>query len=292
MSPVKEPNYFAPDLADPRDNMLRHGTDESLYLDLFAGAGSALRIGEGSVRYLYSRVAPALIRAAQPDPRILVILRNPVDMAYSLYNHMVASGVETAPAFGQALDAEEDRRQGRAVPSRMNPLLSTYTDRARYGEQLPRWLDTFGTDRVLVIIFEEFVARPASAFRGVLDFIGVDPGYQPPEFASHNAAHAVSNSTLRKVLNTAPAQWLVWRAAPRVFGDARTRSLVQRFRHSRLHRRPLVPDAIPAELRARLVESFRPDVTALSALLGRDLASFWFDRRAAAAPLVEVGGAS
>src|SRR5687767_12353755 len=133
MSQVKEPNYFAPDLADEGDNMLRHPVDEARYLDLFAGAGAALRRGEGSVRYIYSRAAPQLIHAVAPDPRIVVMLRNPVDMAHSLYRHMVAAGVEDLPTFEQALDAEDDRHQGRRVPARMNPRLSTYRDRARYG---------------------------------------------------------------------------------------------------------------------------------------------------------------
>jgi hypothetical protein len=290
MSPVKEPNYFAPDLADPRDNMLRHGQDEQRYLDLFADVRDELYAGEGSVRYLYSRAAPALIRSVQAEPRIVVMLRDPVEMAYSLYRHMTASGHEDAPTFESALTAEAGRRDGRGIPPGMNPHLATYRDRARYGEQLPRWFETFGRELIHVIIFEEFAARPDLEFSRLLDFLGIDASYQPAEFRAYNAAHAARNLSMRRLLNTSPAQWLVWKAAPRLIGDTRTRRLVQTFRRSRLHRSPATQSKVAPDLRAQLEVEFAPDVASLSALLGRDLSSVWFGRAAGAPlPAMSVG---
>jgi hypothetical protein len=162
----------------------------------------------------------------------------------------------------------------------MNPRLSTYRDRARYGEQLPRWFETFSGQRIHVLIFEDFVARPQATFRALLEFLGVDPDYAPAEFQAYNAAHGQRSRTLRRVLNSAPAQWLVWKAAPRVVGDRRTRQMVQRFRNSRLHRRPAERAPIAGELRSRLEKEFEPDVAALGKLLGRDLVERWFGRPA------------
>lgn len=83
MSPDKEPDYFAPDLmASTVGEALRYGKDLARYLSLFAEAGDAKRAGEASVRYIFSREAPALFRDFQPDARIVAMLRNPVHMIY------------------------------------------------------------------------------------------------------------------------------------------------------------------------------------------------------------------
>ena len=292
MSVVKEPNYFAPDLADPRDRMLHYPRDEKAYLSLFADAGGALRSGEASVRYLYSTVAPGLIRAASPDALIVIMLRNPIEMAHSLYLHMVAAGIEDAGSFAEALQAEEDRHRGVGIPPRMNPRLSTYSDRARYGAQLPRWLEAFGRDRVHTIVFEDFVLDPAGDFRRLLTSLGVDPDYRPSEFVAHNPAHGSSSTRLRRVLDTRPAQWLAWRGLPLVVGDRRTRQLVQSFRHSRLHRRSIQRPVIPPELRERLERELEADVALAGSLLGRDLVQRWFGRPVGSAPPAQTVGAS
>ena len=86
MSEVKEPSFFIPD---------RHeaAKTEARYLSLFEGREEAW-LGEASVRYFYDELAPGRIREAAPDGRILIILRNPVDRAYSAYWGTVRSGYE------------------------------------------------------------------------------------------------------------------------------------------------------------------------------------------------------
>ena len=148
MSVVKEPCYFSRDLAaDKSGNFLRYDVDRARYLALFEGAGEAKRVGEASTRYLYSKDAAGLIAAEQPDARIVAILRNPVDMIASLHAHKLAGGTEDLETLEAALDAESDRHAGRRIPGDSNPFLATYRDRARFGEQVPRWFDAFGRER-------------------------------------------------------------------------------------------------------------------------------------------------
>ena len=279
MPAVKEPTYFAPDLPpNTSEHMLRFGPDHDVYLELFAGAGEARRIGEASVRYMSSRVAPGLIRDFQPRPFIVAALRNPVDMVHSLHAHRVAGGTEDLIDLEAALEAEEDRRAGRRIPPNSNAARSVYTDRARYGEQLERWFNAFGPERIHVIIFEEMVRQPAESFHRLLEFLGVDPNYQPPDFRAHNPRHATRSRLLRSLLHSRPPQWLVWTLMPRVLGEQRTRSLVRSFRHSRLHRRPARHLAMPEHVRRRLESEFAPDVVRLSRLLGRDMGQAWWGR--------------
>jgi hypothetical protein len=288
MSVVKEPCYFSADLAmDHSGNFLVYERDAKLYDDLFAEAGDAKIIGEGSTRYLYSHDAARLIHAASPDARIVAMLRNPVDMIHSLHAHKLAAWTEDLDDFEQALDAEADRAQGRRIPEFSNPKLSTYRDRARYGEQLPRWFDEFGRDRVKVIIFEDMVRDPATQFRELLEFLDIDPTYVPPSFTAYNSAHGARSRLMRRILNGRVPQWFVWTFLPRVIGDRRTRGVVRGFRHSWFHRKPISRGKLTPELRARLETDFAPDVARLSALLGRDMSQVWFGR-----PLAENAAAT
>jgi hypothetical protein len=280
MTPVKEPCYFSRDLAaDKSGNFLRYEVDRERYLALFDAAGSAKRVGEASTRYLYSTEAAGLIAREKPDARIVAILRNPVDMIASLHAHKLAGDTEDLPSLEDALDAEADRRAGRRIPRDSNPHLATYRDRARFGEQVPRWIKAFGRERVHVILFEEMIRDPATHFRRLLEFLDVDPGYQPESFAAHNPAHGARGGMLRGLARSAPAQFVAWRVLPALIGDARTRSLVRRFGHSKIRRRSVARAEVPAELRHRLEHELAPDVAALSALLGRDVASVWFADR-------------
>lgn len=279
MSAVKEPRYFAPDDAlGASGHALRHGRDLERYLDLFADARDEKRLGEASVGYIYSRLAPGLIHEFQPDARIVVMLRNPVDMIYSLHGQRLSEDREDESDFAAALAAEEDRRAGRRVPAHATAAGSTYRDRGRFGELLPPWFETFGRDRVRVTIFEDFIRDPATEFRRLLEFLDVDPTYQPPEFAVHNPSHTARSRSLRALTKTRPAQWIVWQLLPRLLGDRATRGLVRRFRHSRINRTPARREPIDPQLRARLEAEYTPDVAALSALLGRDMSALWFSR--------------
>lgn len=280
MTPVKEPCFYSRDLAqDKSGNFLRYDTDRDRYMALFDEAGDARRVGEASTRYLYSKHAAELIARDQPAARIVAVLRNPVDMIASLHAHKLAGGTEDLADFEQALAAEDDRNAGRRIPRDSNPLLATYRDRAHFGEQVGRWFDAFGRDQVHVILFEEMVRDPAAHFRGLLEFLEIDPTYKPPSFAAHNQAHDSRGGILRSIARTRPVQFATWRVLPALIGDSRTRELSRRLGHSKLRRRTAQRAEVPAELRRRLETEFAPDVARLSELLDRDVASVWFGAR-------------
>ena len=277
MSPFKEPCYFARDLAwEDSGYYLRYGVDRARYLALFENAGSAARVGEASTRYLYSRDAPTLIASEATDPRVIVLVRNPIDMVASLHAHKVAGGTEDLLDLGAALDAEDDRRQGRRIPRNSNPWLSTYRDRARFGEQLVRWFEVFGRDAILVRVLEQVMRDPATHLRAILEFIGVDPTYRPPSFQVHNPAHGSRGGPIGSLARSRPVQFAAWRVLPRVLGEARTLELVRRIVQSPMLRRKASRDEVSVELRRQLEVEFEPDVRLLSGLLGQDLVALWF----------------
>ena len=277
MSSVKEPGYYARDLAADRSgSFLRYGVDRERYLALFGKAGDVPRVGEASTRYLYSKDAAALIARDQSDARIIAILRNPVDMIVSLHAHKVAGGTEDLADLEAALAAEDDRHAGRRLPPHSNPYLATYRDRVRYGEQLARWMAVFGPEHVKVLIFEEMIRHPATHYRSVLEAIGADPGYQPASFAAFNPAHEGAGGFVRSMARTRPVQFAAWRVLPRVIGDERTRAVARRVGHDLLRRPTTSRTVVSDALRRRLQAELAPDIAHLSELLGRDMSALWF----------------
>ncbi len=276
MSPVKEPFYFAPDVVTgPRRRPFRYEVDEPRYLDLFRNTRDEGRVGEASTGYMISERAASLVKQFQPDARVIAMVRNPVDVIYALHNERVSHGVEDITEFESALAADDDRRAGRRLPEGSSPLGAVYLDVGRFGEQLRRWFNEFRRDRVHVIVFDDFVADTAGCFRDVLEFLAVDPEYQPPSFAVHNPSHRMREG----ILGTIRRAWVgrtARRLAPRLIGENRAFRWARQIRHSRLTRRTGTLPPISTELRRRLEEALRPDVSQLSEMAGRDLAALWF----------------
>lgn len=251
LSVLKEPHYWSRDLSRPPQAV----TDEDLYLGLFAAAGDARWVGEGSVWYLHSAAAARGIAEASPAARILVMLRRPVDMMFSLHGLYTRTGNEDLPAFEDALAAEEERRRGERIPAAAYfPEGLLYTEAARFSPSLRRYLEHFGRDRVHVVLFDDFVADTPRAFNRVAEFLGVDPNFVP-EFDLEKANRLIRPKVLEQLRRTPPEV----RAPMR--GGGRRHTVARREKPS-------------PELRRRLNKHFADDIAELAELLGRDL-SFW-----------------
>jgi hypothetical protein len=219
-----------------------------------------------------------LIRAFQSDAYVVALLRNPVQMLHALHNERVSQGHETITDFAAALAADDERRDG--VPGRPDapPLVWLYLDFARYGEQLDRWYASFGRDRVHVVVFDDFAADTPGAFRRVLEFLAVDPGYQPASFAPRNVSHR-QRPLVRRLVDSRPGTWLSTDLLDRAIGANARARLALRFRHSRLNRRLAPRPEVPATVQRQIEDALRGDVERLSDLLGRDMVDLWFGKR-------------
>ncbi|HVM48564.1 MAG TPA: sulfotransferase [Candidatus Acidoferrum sp.] len=246
--------------------------DRAAYLAEFAPCQGRLRAGESSVWYLFSRKAAAEIRAFNPEARIIIMLREPAEMLYSLFSQFRFDGNECLPSFEEALAAEDDRRAGRRLSRQTYfPQGLVYRDTARYTEQVQRYFDVFGREQVHVIIYDDLKADPRGTYCRVLEFLEVDPTHVPANFQVINGNKTVKHSALRSLLNdpllrsTAVA---IGRRLPRpVFNalhDAERRLW-------KFNTRPEKRASLAPETRARLRQEFAPEVKRLSALLGRDL---------------------
>jgi hypothetical protein len=137
-------------------------------------------VGEASPSYLFHPLAPERVARLVPQARLIALLRNPVDRAFSHYQHEVALGREEL-SFADALAHEEERMEGELDRMLRDPAYFsypwwnyTYAARGRYAQQLQRWLAAFPREQLLVLLTEELAADTPGTYQRVLDFLGVE----------------------------------------------------------------------------------------------------------------------
>jgi hypothetical protein len=257
----KEPLYFGADLTR------RYGAlTEEQYLALFREAGEGQLTGEASAWYLYSATAAAEIHAVRPDARIIVMLRNPVDVMYAQHSQLLFNRQEDIGDFGEALAAEEERVQGRRLPpGPLRPENLFYRRMVRFAEQLERYRAVFGPDRVHVIVHDDMRRDTPGEYRRVLAFLGVDPGFVA-DFTPANENKRVRFGWLQRLIWDPPfARRIVplLRRFPLVHS---LRARILAMNSQRAARRAMDP-----ALRARLTGEMAGEVARLGELIGRDL---------------------
>jgi Sulfotransferase domain len=137
-------------------------------------------VGEASPSYLFHPLAPARVARMLPTARLIALLRNPVERAFSHYQHEVALGREQL-SFEDALAGEGGRMRGELERMLEDPRYFshpwwnyTYSARGRYAEQLERWFEVFPREQLLVLLTDELASDTAGTYRRTLDFLGVD----------------------------------------------------------------------------------------------------------------------
>ncbi len=161
---------------------------------------------ESSPYYMFHPLAAQRIASDLPGVRLLVLLRDPVERAYSAHAHELARGYETEP-FERALDLEASRLQGEAERLAADPAYIShshqhhaYRTRGQYIEQIERLERYFGRERIHVVDSAAFWSDPEPSFKEVLRFLGLPPSTRIA-FDRHNARpRAPMPETVRKEL--------------------------------------------------------------------------------------------
>lgn len=270
--PAKELHHWGGDLHHRRPPM-----SDAQYEALFADAAPGQVVGEVAVWYLMSQQAPAELHAVAPDARIIAMLREPVAMLHSLHSQLLYSGEEDLPDFADALAAEPDRRAGRRIPPSTHAGLEAPPDECLhyrrvvdYAPQVRRWRDTFGDDRVLVLLHDDLKADPLGTWQQVVAFIGA-PGDHTPDFGVVNPNKAARSQRAQRLV-----QGLRWGPWNRLVPTGRVRTAARKgferlqALNTRFEQRDPLDPAVADRLRAEL----RPGVDALEAELGRDLSAW------------------
>lgn len=151
--------------------------------------------GEASPDYIFDLHAPRRIAATMPGVKLIALLRNPIDRAYSHYLHNVRAphdmGRETLP-FEEAIAKEEDRLRGEREKMLQdesyfsyNYMHYSYLSRGIYADQLKTWFDLFPREQILVLRSEDFFANPGTIFKQVLEFLKLQV-WELAEYKAYN----------------------------------------------------------------------------------------------------------
>lgn len=262
MSRKKEPHHFSfQDDGWPKWAV----RDRQAYEELFAEARHDQARGEASTWTLYSEGAPKRIAEAVPDAKFVVVLRHPTDRAYSNWTFNLGSGYETIDTFEAALEAEPGR-----VARGGGPWHYHYVRAGFYADQLGRYFDVFGRDRVLVIFFDNLKTDTYDVVRRVYGFIGVDPSFRP-DIGVSNRSYLPRSRRLHN---------LSWSANPlksalkKILPSGVSAELGRRLKQVN----KIDPPKIAPQTQRALDETFQPHIERLSTLLGEDLTTRWLDR--------------
>lgn len=215
------------------------------YLDQFADATEQhTAVGEIATGYCLPHAVPHLAKAF-PNIKIMMAMRHPVDRAYS--NFLVRQHEEGWSSFRDAINNSPD-------------LL----DRGRYIEQIEGMLEHYPRERMLFLLYDDLKRDDRAYLRSILEFIGVDASYESPQLGRQRNA-AIFPGT-RRLLHRAGLKPLVVAMSKGPVGD-----LIRRM-HKRFGRAS--SRTMPLDIRAELLDYYRPHNERLSAFLGRDLSNW------------------
>ncbi len=266
-SKLKEPSFFTDpvealaDAAGPGDEVTRMMDSRAEYEGLFAEAGDAVARGEASTSYLYDSGAPERIKALVPEAKLIAVLRNPVDRAYSNFLYLIREGREPLHDFRAAL-AEEGKRRAAGWSTTWR-----YLDKGLYAAQIECYLAQFGPDQLRCYLYEDYDEDPESTMRDVYGFLGIDDGFSQDLSARLNVSGLPKSERLQALSRR--SQRLKWALDP-LIPDRLRRSLLK-AQNSNLSRPPIAP-----ELRAELIESCRDDIERVGELTSLDV-SRWLE---------------
>jgi hypothetical protein len=263
--PAKKELYgLAPDVYGEGKPMTR-----AEYLAFFADAPSnAVCIAEASPMYLYSTEAPRQIAALNADARIVVVLRDPVQLVRSLHMQNVESRIEPFFELEVALGAEALRAKGIPVPRRQQHTTHAflhYAAIASYAPQLQRYFAIFPRRQIHVMIFERLLAAQQDELSRLLEFLEL-PAHGELRLPFENPTVTIRNSFATRLVAQPPASARrVARLFPRELrgkvADWVWRSNVQ----------TAASRALPPQLEAYLRNLFAADTRAVEQLLGLEL---------------------
>jgi len=265
----KEPHFFCEDFKNFR---WARSLDE--YHKFFNNIHDTTKIvAEGSVMYLYSKVAARNIHAYNPDARIIIFLRKYVDFLSSYHRQLLNILEEEEIDFSKAWSKQGMRRDGFEVPKTCRePKFLFYKDVASFGSQLERYYEVFPKRQIKVIWFDEWTKDPRGTYLSIMNFLGLnDDGRE--QFEKVNIAKNKRFYFLNKLVKRPPHLFLsISRVMKNIMGVKR---LYVAQAINRLNEKVRPVDDMPPYLKQKIWDSMQEDLLKLETLTGKKLEEKW-----------------
>lgn len=242
------------------------------YENLFAKAGDARAIGEASTHYLVHPSVPEKINTAVPDAKVIAILRDPIERGYSAYKYNRMLGLEDIDSFQRALKEE---------PSRIAENWGygwRYGSYGQYYDHVKRYINEFGRENILIIIYDDFIEDPIQVCKNVFSFLDVDSSFIPNVTAKYNVT-IESDRNVRFLIHrflqneSQIRKWIRF-VARKILSDEMRFKLIESITYGPSKNQPPTSKLTENE-RHELIQFFKDDIVKLEKLINRDL-SIWY----------------
>ena len=254
MSSQKEPDYFSD--ADLQNYGMYYGKNRidtiKKYHNLFDNNSESKLKGEASVSYLFYKNVPQKIKTYNPEAKIIIMLRNPIDRAFSHYLMDYRLGLVS--------DSFEDIIDHKSVNKNEKLFYQQYIELSEYASQIKRYLDVFNNTKILFIEYEDLKMDVTSIIKKTYLFLGVNQFYDPDLTKKHNTYTMPKNSIIRFVYS-----FVILRNIASLFLP---KNLVNRIRVVlfKNDKKPVLLE----KTRSRLAQYFTNDITTLTKMLNKD----------------------
>jgi hypothetical protein len=243
------------------------------FLNYYGGFKREKAGGDATVWNLLSATATKKIFEFNPHSRIIILLRNPIEVMQSLYANHVLNGNETIADFEKALSAIEGRKKGNNIPHGMkSPVESLfYYDVVDYSKQLERYFSVFKNENVKVILFDDFTSNTPAIYSDLLKFLEVSSTFTP-DFSIHNKRKAARSHKLTELVTQAPEP--IKNAAKLLAPhQSRRRDIMMNWIWA-INSKKQKPAPLNDELRKRILQRLAPSIQKAEKILHRDLSAW------------------
>ncbi len=270
-SEPKQPEFFSSDLKSTAPYCANADEYHKKFFPHYDVSTHSV-VAEGSVFYLYSEKAIENILSYNENAKFLVMLRNPVDMAYSWYSLTYYGGQENVSSFEDAWSLQKVRQEGKSIPKVcVEPKLLQYKKLCSTGAQVASLLQKVDREKICFVIFDDFKDDPRGEYFRVLNFLGLPLFESEDGFAQENANREWRSPWVRRCY-----QILVGAVKLRRFLGVRRGLGISSYLTKLLPMKQQKRTPLPPAFRKKLQEEFHDDVLVLSQLLNKDL-SFWVE---------------
>ena len=270
LSRIKEPYFFAFEndskgFQGPGDRERYKYAVKSLeeYCKLFEPVTTETAIGEASTAYMNSKSAPFKIKQHIPKVKLIAILRNPTDAAYSSYLHLLRDGDETIKNFDLALQAEKKR-----IQQNWDGIWH-YQNRGFYYAQLKRYFDAFERSQIKIYLYQDFQTNPLRVLHSIFQFLEVAVDFTPDIKSKFNVSAIPNSIWLNKIIlkpNIFKSSFKT------VFNPNLSRKISSKFLKWNL--KPSEHQVMSNISRQKLSQSYRDDILKLQDLIQQDLSEW------------------
>jgi hypothetical protein len=244
MSPIKEPAFFIFD-GVPKSQIPENKIGQlDMYKQLFSGVSHHKAVGDATPAYLFDERALKNIQHYVPKAKMIVVLRDPVDRAFSHFLHVYMKDSKTY--------LEDFVRGFQTTPQ------SRYVQMGFYSSQLKGYFDHFQPDQFKIFLFDDVKKDSLFVAKQMFDFLEVDTHFSPNVDLQRNKSGIPKHALLKALL---PYRSNLRKYIPRFLADRLKQSMLER---------PILPDNI----RKQLIETYREDILKLQSLIHRDLSAW------------------